>query len=263
MAHDPGLQAGLLEKEAHALLAREKFEEAYAAFKKAGEIYKESGCPKEAAFCLASAASCWAIRSGEKLFHNASKTYREAARESELAGDWEYASLLYRQAAINFERDMEFLSFSECFYNSRECLRKFMTRSLFMPQKNHPASILGTHGEAPPHIFKRLWLCCALNLSALIWGHGEKPGRTFGLAVFLVIFSSFFYMHGHLVRGELIFRPDFLQSLYFSVVTFTTVGYGDVSPVGATRLMAMLEAFSSLFIIPMFLVGLSRKYLRT
>ncbi|MAQ17067.1 MAG: hypothetical protein CMN30_20020 [Sandaracinus sp.] len=36
---------------------------------------------------------------------------------------------------------------------------------------------------------------------------------------------------------------DFADCLYFSVVTFTTVGYGDYHPLGIGRIMAVLEAF--------------------
>ena len=45
-------------------------------------------------------------------------------------------------------------------------------------------------------------------------------------------------------------------------LTFSTVGYGDITPVGLTRLVAMLEVLSAIFIVPLFIVGLSRKYLR-
>jgi hypothetical protein len=45
-------------------------------------------------------------------------------------------------------------------------------------------------------------------------------------------------------------------------VTFTTVGYGDIIAVGFNKAVAMLEAFCGIFIMPLFIIGLSRKYLR-
>lgn len=252
----------ILEKKANEFLEQEKFGEAYILFKKAADLHKVNRAHKEAALCLASAASCWALKSGERAFHKSSLAYEEAAREAQLADDLEYASLLYRQAAINYERDMEFFSFSDCFYRSRECLRKFLTRSLISPQKIHNISAGGIKRGEAYGVIKRLALCFLLTFSALIWGHGERPGRTISSAILLFLSSTFFYMQGNLVKDALIFKPNFSQALYFSVITFTTVGYGDITPIGMTKAMAMIEVFCGIFIVPIFIVGLSRKYLR-
>jgi hypothetical protein len=51
------------------------------------------------------------------------------------------------------------------------------------------------------------------------------------------------------------------ESLYFSVVTFTTLGYGDFSPGNDfSRLVAGIEALGGLFFTSLFLVTLVRKY---
>lgn len=256
-------EPNILEKEAHEHLAQEKISEAYALFRKAGDLYKEKGIHKEAALCLASAASCWARKSGERMFHNSSLAYEDAARQAELALDLEYASLLYRQAAINYERDMEFFSFSDCFYRSRECLRRFLVLSLINPRKIHHISGSGIRKGGSYGIIRRLALCFFLTFSALLWGHGEKPNRTFYSVLFIIFLSALLYMQGNLIKDTLIFKPDFLRAIYFSVISFTTVGYGDITPVGINKLIAMFEVLSAVFIVPIFLVGLSRKYLRT
>ncbi|GAB4285436.1 MAG: hypothetical protein Kow0068_10780 [Marinilabiliales bacterium] len=53
--------------------------------------------------------------------------------------------------------------------------------------------------------------------------------------------------------------PD---TLYYSLITFTTVGYGDCSPVGILRLIAMLEGFIGPFMMSYFTVAFARKILR-
>ena len=257
-----GGNPGLSEKEAHEFLAQGNLSDAYRLFKKAGDGYKGMGAHKEAALCLASAASCWALKSGERMFHNSSLAYEEAAGEAELAGDLEYASLLYRQAAINFERDMEFFSFSDCLYKSRECLRKFLARNRLMPRKIQNIGAAGVKHKETYGLFKRLFLYISLTFSALIWGHGERPGRTL-LSLLLVIFlSAIFYSQLSLKSAMIIFKPNFFQALYFSVITITTVGYGDITPVGIARTIAIFEALCGICVVPIFIVGLSRKYLR-
>ena len=64
-----------------------------------------------------------------------------------------------------------------------------------------------------------------------------------------------------MVNGVAI-KPHFFQAIYFSVVTFTTVGYGDITPLGLSKIVVMVEAFSGLFIVPIFITGLFPKYLR-
>ncbi len=54
----------------------------------------------------------------------------------------------------------------------------------------------------------------------------------------------------------------FLQCIYSSVVTFTTLGYGDITPVGISRVIAATEAFSGSFTIALFVVVFVKKMTR-
>ena len=57
----------------------------------------------------------------------------------------------------------------------------------------------------------------------------------------------------------------FLKTLYFSVVTFTTLGYGDlvpVGPVGPSRVIAAIEAFTGSFTLALFVVVFVKKMTR-
>jgi hypothetical protein len=44
-------------------------------------------------------------------------------------------------------------------------------------------------------------------------------------------------------------NPGFLDFVYFSAMTYTTVGFGDVVPVGAIRFLAGVEALTGLVMI--------------
>lgn len=46
-----------------------------------------------------------------------------------------------------------------------------------------------------------------------------------------------------------VFDGDFEDYLYFSVVSYTTLGFGDISPVGPTRLLSGTEALNGLVLI--------------
>jgi tetratricopeptide (TPR) repeat protein len=251
----------MLEKQANSLYLEKKYIEAFESFERAAANYKRGGNHKQAALCFASAASCWSIQCGEKRFYNAAIAYEQAARQAQVSGDLEYASLLYKYAAINYERDGEFIKLSECAYCSRECLRKFLTYRLFNPNRIHPI-VKTKEGRGLGAILKRLFLWFLLSFSFLIWGHGEKPSRVFYCGVVIVLLSAILYSLTYLVKETAVFRPNFFEAFYFSVITFTTVGYGDLTPIGFSRLIASLESFCGIFIIPIFIISLARKYLR-
>ena len=54
----------------------------------------------------------------------------------------------------------------------------------------------------------------------------------------------------------------FGYSVYFSVVTFTTLGYGDFSPATWARPFAALEAFNGAFMIALFILAFVKKMTR-
>lgn len=57
----------------------------------------------------------------------------------------------------------------------------------------------------------------------------------------LVLFASLYHMYGVSKNGVLV-KGDWVISIYFSVVTWTTLGYGDFSPIEELHLVAAAEA---------------------
>lgn len=53
---------------------------------------------------------------------------------------------------------------------------------------------------------------------------------------------------------------SFTNSLYFSAITMTTVGYGDIEPVEYARIWAAIEGILGVFLGGAFLVALTRRY---
>jgi hypothetical protein len=104
----------------------------------------------------------------------------------------------------------------------------------------------------------------ARYLSALfswtLWGFGERPLRVVVAAVSVIAgFASIFYSTPDALRhaggGNAL-----VEAAYFSTVTFTTLGYGDVIPLTDNmRLTCALEAVCGAFLIGLFIAGFSNK----
>jgi hypothetical protein len=107
----------------------------------------------------------------------------------------------------------------------------------------------------------------------LFCGYGEDPLRVIIFSWILILFSAFFYyFFGLRFAGEFqVFSLQqslsqnvifFFECLYYSVVTFTTLGYGDFIPIGFSRVVAALEAFTGSFTIALFVVVFVKKMTR-
>ncbi len=111
------------------------------------------------------------------------------------------------------------------------------------------------------------------SFAHILYGYGERPTHIISCALgYMVLFGLIYFLMGVHDTGVLdIFDPaksfaDNLRTygncLYFSIVTFTTVGYGDIVPLGATKALAAFEALSGNFIMALFVVVFVRKLAR-
>lgn len=107
----------------------------------------------------------------------------------------------------------------------------------------------------------------------LFCGYGEKPLRVIGFSMTLIGLSAIAYFFFGLSHADSIIgldtqasvvdnTYDFLECLYFSVITFTTLGYGDIVPTDFARLIAAIEAFCGSFTLALFVVVFVKKMTR-
>jgi len=104
-------------------------------------------------------------------------------------------------------------------------------------------------------------------------GYGERPLNVVLFSLILIGICTFIYFFLGLSSNGRLLQIDlsvslyanfitFLECLYFSVVTFTTLGYGDIVPIGPTRPFAALQAFTGNFTIALFVVVFVKKMTR-
>jgi hypothetical protein len=104
----------------------------------------------------------------------------------------------------------------------------------------------------------------------LVANYGERPGRVAGVSAVLVAACAAAYPAlGGLDTGDgtATYAAEgvgaVVDGLYFSVVTFATLGLGDVRPVGdVARILAASEAVAGAFLTALFVFSLGRRVAR-
>lgn len=98
----------------------------------------------------------------------------------------------------------------------------------------------------------------------LLSKYGTSATRVI-LASALVIFTcaTFYTKHNSLLyHNQILEQASLLDSLYFSTVTFTTLGYGDFHATGGLRYVAALESFVGAALMSLFTVIVARNIIR-
>ena len=102
-----------------------------------------------------------------------------------------------------------------------------------------------------------------------LFGYGERPVRVLVASALVIIICALFYSSPY---AQLIYRADarldnplLMDGLYFSTITFTTLGFGDIYPAQEhllTRCVAMIEAITGACLMALFVVCLAKRYSR-
>ena len=107
----------------------------------------------------------------------------------------------------------------------------------------------------------------------MLCGYGERPVNVISFSLMLILACALgYFTFGVSFNDQMVqfsttntLKENLMalaNSLYFSVVTFTTLGYGDITPVGYSRIIAAFEAFCGSFSIALFVVVFVKKMTR-
>ncbi len=90
------------------------------------------------------------------------------------------------------------------------------------------------------------WDFFTKSLSYYYWEYGRKPHRIIYLSIAIIfIFGFIYWLNSDLIalNSSKISNFNLADSFYFSTTTFTTLGYGDLSPLSWLRIFSSIEAF--------------------
>ena len=111
------------------------------------------------------------------------------------------------------------------------------------------------------------WL--VLAVLEVVCGYFERPMRPVICSMLVILLCGLIFAMGGGIDKAVIGSTDtetsgglgITQAIYFSTVTFTTVGYGDFRPKpGVWRVVAAAESFAGAFLMAVFVVALAHRY---
>jgi hypothetical protein len=114
------------------------------------------------------------------------------------------------------------------------------------------------------HLAQHGWLRrSAWGLHRLLWGYGAMPWLLFAWMGLIVLLFGLIVFPAIGISDATSVSHSIVDGLALSFVTFATLGYGNTHPASKFgEMLAGLEAILSMALVAMFVVGLTRKYIR-
>ncbi len=166
------------------------------------------------------------------------KTFFGTALKSEKNGNYHFASIEYKQIKQIYKNSNLHNIYDHYHYKEMVAKRKTM------------------HLKNPMRILN-------LIFGDLLCKYGTSFTRVMAWsAVIIVICAVLFTKYSSLLYHNTVVHPSFFDSLYFSTVSFTTLGYGDYHAVGFMRYIAALESFFGAALMSLFTVIVARQIIR-
>lgn len=127
--------------------------------------------------------------------------------------------------------------------------------------------------QAQKNNYNKLIYNFKLLLEEKIGLYGTSPGRVaLSMSGFVGFFSLVYYLFsvfgykligGKNLGSSFIYSNEIIKSIYHSIVTFLTIGYGDIHPLNPVgMIISGFEGFIGLFLMSYFTVAFVRKVLR-
>ena len=122
--------------------------------------------------------------------------------------------------------------------------KTFERKSFLHIRENHREAFYRHGTKIGKKVVKVIFLFKYIQSAFLniLWGYGERPARVFTISILSILLFAVFYCY--LPNASPNTYHHFANALYYSMVTFTTLGYGDISQ--SDQILRLLSGFEAL-----------------
>lgn len=175
------------------------------------------------------------------------------------AGTCEGIAENYKRFRVLYQSNGQRYEASQAYYNERVYEMKhlwygarFKEALTYFKRRNFKFAF-----SAIRHYSKMVLKAISHGISYLVWGFGEKPIRTVLTSLFILFLYTIIYFSSQIesIGGNII------NSFYLSAIMFTTLGFGDFTPLqtGSFKLLLASEALLGAFTFGLFIAGYANK----
>jgi tetratricopeptide (TPR) repeat protein len=216
-----------------------EFEKAGESYRRAGEAYKEAGNWQEVAL-----------------------SYQQSGEACRTGRAWRAAGLSYAQSGDAYKNARMWLDAEERYCNAKMA---YAEAGAYEDSGNmYYEEMVMKRMRMRKRSLKRL----IYYLYDLLCGYGEKPKNLIISWAVIIAFFALIYLFpsGLAYRGTQEISNGFLArafyALYFSTITFATLGHSSFEPKGYMLPFVMAEALLGIFMIVLFVLVFGRKMMR-
>ena len=163
-----------------------------------------------------------------------------------------FGKILKSEKEKNFHfASIEYRQITEMYKNSslNNLADKFHYKELIAKRKNLPL-------QNPYRLLSYVF-------GDLLSKYGTSYLRIFGWVIVVIVgCAAAYFLNDSLLFNNDLVKVTFADSLYFSISTFTTLGYGDYHAIGWMRFLAGFESFVGVTLMSLFTVIATRKIIR-
>lgn len=158
--------------------------------------------------------------------------------KSESDGNYNFAAIEYKQLKEMYRNSSLHSEVDKAHYKAMVCKRKTLpSRHPFRWMNYMFGDLLCKYGTS--------------FVNVLIWG-----------IVIIMICAGLFYVNDSLLYQNNDVHISFSDAIYFSMITFSTLGYGDHHAIGDLRFLAAFESLIGLALMSLFTVIVARSIIR-
>lgn len=216
-----------------------ELEKAGESYRRSGEAYKETGKWREVAL-----------------------SYQHSGEACKAAKAWRTAGLSYAQSGNAYKNAHLWAGAEESFCNAK------MAYTEAGAYEDSGSMYYEEMVMKRMRMKKRSWQRSVSYLYDLLCGYGEKPKNVIICWTAIIVFFALIYLFptGLAYSGTLEVSNNFLarifHSLYFSAITFATLGNSHFEPKSYMRPFIMIEALLGIFMVVLFVLVFGRKMMR-